>query len=37
MTEFYLRPDGLPPGHGYSHAVAFAGRTVIISGQHRPR
>jgi enamine deaminase RidA (YjgF/YER057c/UK114 family) len=33
MTEFYIRPDGLPPGNGYSHAVAFAGRTVIVSGQ----
>jgi enamine deaminase RidA (YjgF/YER057c/UK114 family) len=33
MTEFYVRPDGLPPGNGYSHAVAFSGRTVIISGQ----
>jgi reactive intermediate/imine deaminase len=33
MTEFYIRPDGLPPGNGYSHAVAFTGRTVIISGQ----
>jgi reactive intermediate/imine deaminase len=33
MTEFYLRLDGMPPGKGYSHAVAFTGRTVIISGQ----
>jgi reactive intermediate/imine deaminase len=33
MTEFYIRPDGMPPGNGYSHAVAFSGRTVIISGQ----
>jgi enamine deaminase RidA (YjgF/YER057c/UK114 family) len=32
-TEFYARPDGMPPGNGYSHAVAFTGRTVIISGQ----
>ena len=32
-TEFYIRPDGMPPGNGYSHAVAFAGRTVITSGQ----
>lgn len=29
----YLRPDGLPPVSGYSHAVAFTGRTVIVSGQ----
>lgn len=33
MTEFYIRPDGLPPGNGYSHAVTFTGRMVIISGQ----
>jgi reactive intermediate/imine deaminase len=33
MTDFYIRPDGMPPGNGYSHAVAFTGRTVIISGQ----
>jgi reactive intermediate/imine deaminase len=33
MTEFYIRPDGMPPGNGYSHAVAFTGRTVVISGQ----
>lgn len=33
MTEFYVRPDGMPPGNGYSHAVSFTGRTVIISGQ----
>jgi enamine deaminase RidA (YjgF/YER057c/UK114 family) len=33
MTEFYLRPDGIAPGNGYSHAVAFTGRTVIVSGQ----
>ncbi len=33
MTEFYLRPDGMPPDNGYSHVVAFTGRTVIISGQ----
>jgi enamine deaminase RidA (YjgF/YER057c/UK114 family) len=33
MTEFYLRPDGMPPGNGYSHVVAFTGRTVIVSGQ----
>ena len=33
MTEFYIRPDGMPPGNGYSHAAAFTGRTVIVSGQ----
>jgi reactive intermediate/imine deaminase len=29
----YVRPDGLPPVSGYSHAVAFSGRMVVISGQ----
>ena len=29
----YLRPDGLPPVNGYSHAVAFTGRMVAVSGQ----
>jgi enamine deaminase RidA (YjgF/YER057c/UK114 family) len=33
MTEFYVRPDGMPPGNGFSHAVAFTGRTVVVSGQ----
>jgi hypothetical protein len=33
MTEFYIRPDEMPPGNGYSHAVAFTGRTVVVSGQ----
>jgi reactive intermediate/imine deaminase len=33
MTEFFARPDGILPGNGYSHAVAFTGRTVIVSGQ----
>jgi len=31
--EHYVRPDGLPPVSGYSHAVAFSGRTVAVSGQ----
>jgi reactive intermediate/imine deaminase len=31
--QHYLRPDGLPPVNGYSHAVAFGGRLVVISGQ----
>lgn len=26
--EHFVRPDGLPPVSGYSHAVAFHGRTV---------
>jgi len=29
----YVRPDGLPPVSGYSHAVAFSGRMVVVSGQ----
>jgi enamine deaminase RidA (YjgF/YER057c/UK114 family) len=33
MQEHYLRPDGLPPVNGYSHAVAFSGRMVAASGQ----
>jgi reactive intermediate/imine deaminase len=31
--QHYLRPDGLPPVNGYSHAVAFSGRLVVVSGQ----
>jgi enamine deaminase RidA (YjgF/YER057c/UK114 family) len=31
--EHYVRPDGLPPVSGYSHAVAATGRLVVISGQ----
>jgi reactive intermediate/imine deaminase len=33
MKQHYLRPDGLPPVNGYSHAVAHDGRTVVVSGQ----
>jgi reactive intermediate/imine deaminase len=33
MKQHYVRPDGLPPVNGYSHAVAHDGRTVVISGQ----
>ncbi len=29
----YVRPDGLPPVNGYSHAVAFAGPMIVVSGQ----
>ena len=29
----YVRPDGLPPVNGYSHAVAFSGPMVVVSGQ----
>ncbi len=33
MQQHYIRPDGLPPVNGYSHAVSFSGRMVAISGQ----
>jgi enamine deaminase RidA (YjgF/YER057c/UK114 family) len=33
VREHYVRPDGLPPVNGYSHAVAFTGRLIAISGQ----
>jgi enamine deaminase RidA (YjgF/YER057c/UK114 family) len=28
MQQHYVRPDGLPPVNGYSHAVSFSGRMV---------
>lgn len=31
--EHYPRPDGMPPVNGYSHAVAFSGTAVAVSGQ----
>lgn len=31
--EHYVRPGGMPPTNGYSHAVAFTGTTVVVSGQ----
>lgn len=31
--DHYVRPAGMPPANGYSHAVAFGGPTLIISGQ----
>jgi enamine deaminase RidA (YjgF/YER057c/UK114 family) len=33
VHEHYVRPDGLPPVNGFSHAVAFTGRMIAISGQ----
>ncbi|MFI1016364.1 RidA family protein [Streptomyces sp. NPDC020965] len=33
MQQHYVRPDGLPPVNGYSHAVSFSGSMVAISGQ----
>lgn len=32
MIRHHVRPDGLPPTNGYSHAVAFNG-LVSVSGQ----
>jgi reactive intermediate/imine deaminase len=31
--QHHIRPAGSPPANGYSHAVAFTGTTVLISGQ----
>lgn len=31
--EHFIRPSGLPPVNGYSHAVAFTGAMVAVSGQ----
>jgi reactive intermediate/imine deaminase len=31
--QHYRQPVGSPPVNGYSHAVAFSGRTIVISGQ----
>jgi reactive intermediate/imine deaminase len=31
--QHFVRPDGMPPVNGYSHAVAFTGRTLVVSGQ----
>ncbi|WP_435135523.1 RidA family protein [Actinacidiphila sp. bgisy144] len=31
--EHFTRPDGAPPVNGYSHAVAFSGTMVAVSGQ----
>ncbi|MCI0584175.1 MAG: RidA family protein [Chloroflexi bacterium] len=33
MRRHHVRPDGLPPANGYSHAVEFSGRLVVLSGQ----
>ncbi|MEP7023399.1 MAG: RidA family protein [Actinomycetota bacterium] len=33
MQQHYVRPDGTPPVNGYSHAVAFTGRMIAVSGQ----
>lgn len=33
MQEYHPCPEALPPVNGYSHAVAFTGRMIAISGQ----
>jgi enamine deaminase RidA (YjgF/YER057c/UK114 family) len=33
FIEHLVRPDGLPPVNGYSHAVLFSGPMMAISGQ----
>lgn len=33
MQEHHVPPAGLPPTNGYSHAVAFTGRMIAVSGQ----
>jgi reactive intermediate/imine deaminase len=33
MIQHLVTPEGLPPGNGYSHAVAFSGRMIAVSGQ----
>jgi reactive intermediate/imine deaminase len=29
----HVRPEGTPPTNGYSHAVAFTGTMIMVSGQ----
>jgi reactive intermediate/imine deaminase len=29
----HSRPEGSPPVNGYSHAVAYSGTTLVVSGQ----
>jgi enamine deaminase RidA (YjgF/YER057c/UK114 family) len=33
MTQHFVRPEGASPVNGYSHAVAFTGTMVAVSGQ----
>jgi reactive intermediate/imine deaminase len=33
QQQHHVRPEGLPPVNGYSHAVVFSGRMVAVSGQ----
>jgi reactive intermediate/imine deaminase len=32
-SQHFVRPTGSPPVNGYSHAVAFSGPMVVVSGQ----
>ena len=32
-SQHFISPDGMQPGNGYSHAVAFNCPMVVISGQ----
>ncbi|MCY1140695.1 RidA family protein [Actinoplanes sp. Pm04-4] len=31
--QHHIRPAGTPPTNGYSHAVAYTGSTIVVSGQ----
>jgi reactive intermediate/imine deaminase len=31
--QHHVRPAGSPPTNNYSHAVAFTGTTIVVSGQ----
>ncbi|WP_039639096.1 RidA family protein [Streptomyces sp. 769] len=33
MMQHFVRPEGAPPVNNYSHAVAFTGPMVVVSGQ----
>jgi enamine deaminase RidA (YjgF/YER057c/UK114 family) len=33
MKQHSVQPDGLAPVNGYSQAVAYQGRTIVVSGQ----
>jgi reactive intermediate/imine deaminase len=33
LIQHHVRPDGLPPVSGYSHAVSFGGPMIVVSGQ----
>lgn len=33
FIDHIVRPEGMPPVNGYSHAVVFSGPMMVISGQ----